>query len=250
MTLDEFNMANENAKEIAQAILETNAAAVKLPTFYSWDIDMWIGTVEGQFRIHRITSDQSKFDHVMAALDQNALKRVADLIKNPPEVNKYGTLKKALTRQCGKSKEEKIDTILRHPGLGDMRPSDLMSDFLALHDGHDCLILKRIFISHMPPPVAAGLAKSAATSLRDLGEEADVLWLAQKSSHPKPSVFNASSDPEIDAARMRQNRRDRPDLCYYHNAYGKKARNCKQPCSWKPNPPNQPNQGNLPTGRQ
>ena len=49
---------------------ETNAVAIKLPTFWAQQPKVWFLQAEAQFHIRKITDDTTKYYHVVAALDQ------------------------------------------------------------------------------------------------------------------------------------------------------------------------------------
>ena len=72
---------------------EEHALAVKLPTFWLSQLDVWFAQVEAQFHLRLITTDETKYYHVLAALDQETATRLIDLITSPPADNKYTTLK-------------------------------------------------------------------------------------------------------------------------------------------------------------
>ncbi len=229
-----------STQQVREAILEANMASIKLPPFYDLDVDFWFTQVETQFHIKRVTNDRSRFDHVVAALDVGSLKRVIDIVRAPPEVNMYKTLKAAILRHCGIRPETKADLILNHPGIGDKTPSTLALELLALHDGHDCVLLRRIFIGHLPPQVQTALATCQQTDLRLLAEQADYLWQAGRDAVTN-NYPTLPSPPVVDAVRKKQAKQG---LCYFHSTFGKRARNCRDPCSWNMD------QGNELAGRQ
>ena len=55
---------------------ETNAFAIKLPTFWAQQPEVWFLQAEAQFHIRKITDDTTKYYHVVAALDQETSGRV------------------------------------------------------------------------------------------------------------------------------------------------------------------------------
>ena len=71
---------------------EENAVAIKLPTFWTSQPRVWFAQAEAQFVIRKITADDTKYYHVLSALDQDTATRLLDLISSPPSENKYQTL--------------------------------------------------------------------------------------------------------------------------------------------------------------
>ncbi len=159
-----------NNHPVREAVLEASMASVKLPPFYDQDVEFWFTQVEMQFHIKQITNNRSQFDHAVATLDIPSLKRVISIVKSPPPVNMFGTLKAAIIRHCGTCPETKANRILSHPSLSDKTLLTLATELLVLHHGHDCLLLRRIFIIHLPPHVCTGLATCQHTDLHLMSE--------------------------------------------------------------------------------
>ena len=56
---------------------------------------LWFAQVEAQFHSLRIKANITKYFTVVAALNFSVLQHVADIIANPPEGNKYDTIKQS-----------------------------------------------------------------------------------------------------------------------------------------------------------
>ena len=85
---------------------EEHAVALKLPTFWTAQPDVWFAQAEAQFNLRGITADDTKYYYVVAALDQDTATRVLDLISHPPEDSKYSTLKGRLIDTLGLNNRE------------------------------------------------------------------------------------------------------------------------------------------------
>ena len=57
-----------------------NAAAVKLPPFWSGNPEVWFKQVESVFSTRKITVQQTKFDYVVQALDNSTAEKVQSVI--------------------------------------------------------------------------------------------------------------------------------------------------------------------------
>ena len=83
-----MSLENETLQKLAEAISNLNATAttatvpqapevqavsVKLPEFWPDDPEVWFIRVEAQLRSRAITQDQTRFDYVVAALDNRAI---------------------------------------------------------------------------------------------------------------------------------------------------------------------------------
>ena len=70
---------------------------LKVPPFWPADPELWFAQVEAQFSCRCITSQRSKFDHVVASLSPSYVAEVRDLLLRLPADNPYTGLKEQLT---------------------------------------------------------------------------------------------------------------------------------------------------------
>ncbi|CAB4043658.1 gag-pol poly, partial [Paramuricea clavata] len=97
----------------ATNVVATNAVAVKIPPFWPSDPELWFAQVEAQFSVKNMTSQGTKFAHVVAALSPEAATEVRDLILTPPSTNPFDVLKATLTERVSLSKRRKIQQLLQ-----------------------------------------------------------------------------------------------------------------------------------------
>ena len=83
---------------------EEHAVSLKLPTFWTSQSEVWFVQAKAQFELRRVTADETKYFYVLAALDQETATRVLDLIRRPPNEDKYKALKDRLIDTFGISK--------------------------------------------------------------------------------------------------------------------------------------------------
>ena len=111
----------------SQSPAQVNATAFKLPSFWQGNPEVWFRQVESVFatRNPAITTQETKFEYVIQALDNSTAERVQNIILDPPE-NPYDTMKAALIRAFGKTQAEKDQALLSLNGLGDRKPLELL----------------------------------------------------------------------------------------------------------------------------
>ena len=105
---------------------------VKLPPFWSDNIETWLIQSESQFRLKGITYSQTKFDYVMQAMSQSDTVKVLDLIRAPPATNPYQHLKDCLLRMYALTDYAYFKAVSNVPLSGDLLPSALMLRMLTL----------------------------------------------------------------------------------------------------------------------
>jgi len=208
----------------ADAPAPCNAVAIKLPVFWPANPRVWFGQAEAQFAIRNITTANTKYSHVVAALDQDSASRIVDFLDNPPAAgDRYEAIKDRLLDTFTLSEHARAGLLLSHPGLGSDLPTALMDKMLALMHGHSpCFLFRRLFIDLMPEDLRPILAQDDTTDLRELAKKADRLYMA------RPDQVHAMS-----TSRQQRLKKPKPgEPCWYHATYGSKARQCVAPCAF------------------
>lgn len=215
--------------------ISTDAVAVKLPPIWTEDLETWFLQAEAQFAIRKITTEETRFYHVVAALSADCATKVKNIIRAPPQ-EPYTALKAALLQKYEPTKHERAAAILAIKSLGDNKPSHLMDRFVNLLGEHEGGILLRYhFISILPSFVRNSLATCVTDDLQKLAEEADKIFLTGRDPIDQ-QVFAASNSSEVLKVTSKQPNR-KPGLCFFHARFGDKARKCESPCTWSGNGP-------------
>ena len=110
--------AGQDPGAAAPAFLGT----VKLPEFWPDNTDLWFARADAQFRLKKVTAEQTKFDHVITMLDSKTAAQVMDILVTPPDLP-YSVLKTRLTKTFALTTSEKASQILDMDGLGDRTPT-------------------------------------------------------------------------------------------------------------------------------
>ena len=223
--------ALKNLQQPAQA--PVNATAVKLPSFWQGNPEVWFRQVESVFttRNPAVITQQTKFEYVIQALDNNTAERVQNIILDPPE-NPYDAIKAALIKAFGRTQVEKDQELLNLNGLGDKKPSELLQHMKNLNADPNTLF-KALFLTQLPPDVRRILATSSKTDIDELATEADrITEVARLTQDVQVNAAGASRGPPQQSQRGPRPMSKIPGLCKYHSTFGNKARKCEPPCKF------------------
>ena len=248
------------------------AVSVKLPPFWPADPEVWFAQVEAQFTTRGITTQKTRFDHVISSLSPEFAMEVRDLLLQPPAANPYDTLKTELIKRTVASKQRKIQQLISGEELGDRKPTQLLrgmqqllGDELGTADDANSF-LRELFLQRLPANVRMVLA--SADDSMDLRKLADMADKVMEVATPTVAALSAARPDHIDASEIKQLRAEvarltdlvsslttpsrrrsssrsrRPNspaspnpppansLCWYHAKFGEEAQKCKEPCSW------------------
>ena len=241
--------------------MANNHLAVKLPEFWPEDVNIWFTQCDAQFRISKITAEQTKFDYVIQKLDRETVKRIRDLIASPPENEPYTAMKERLLACFKKSQYEELQAFHDVSPLGDRRPTELMDDLLTSipsisHSGEALPFIIFAFLHRLPEQLRSLVAAiEVKDDLRLLAEQSDRLWTAAGGptvSHayrslPDDAEADDGGEPVVQAVRQGRGRRGgwrggqnyqknfsgrhAVHLCYSHYTFGKDADRCKGVCN-------------------
>ena len=243
--------------ELAEALgAMAMVGTVKLPEFWPDSTALWFARADAQFRLKKITAEQTKFDHVITMLDSKTAAQVMDVLITPPD-HPYTVLKERLTKTFALTKSEKASRIIDKDGLGDQTPTQCLTIMLNWVPAEEQpgFLFREHFLRQLPSQVRTSLAQSTSTGssredLRALAEEADKYFRSMGArisaiqtarpgpvpvSVPGPSSANLddwSRDQLVSAVLGKKT-----GLCRNHDKFGSKAWYCKSPCSWTGPPP-------------
>jgi hypothetical protein len=258
-------------QQVPAAALQPAAVAhiaVKLADFWVSDPDVWFLQTEAEFGRARIVVSRTKYQYVLPRLPEAvavSMRSLLQRIDNDTQ-DAYEQLKAGLLHKYGKSKWQRGFAIIDHPDIGDRRPSQLMSDMLALLPAEnvpDTLFLCH-FLRRLPVSMRDHLAAADCNTAEEMATYADRLWDAragQPVSHvsPQESSIDALDSRSTSPGGARrtpggqnaqrgkrgrgghnsgggQPRSSTPGpLCRLHKKWGARAYNCEKPCSWSGN---------------
>lgn len=241
---------------------------VRLPPFWREDPAIWFRQIECNFAISAIKDDETKYNYVIAQLENRYAAEVRDIIVAPPLKNKYETLKTELIKRLSASREKEVKQLLIHEELGDRRPSQFLRHLQHLA-GTDVPndFLRTIWTSRLPPNLQAIMASQPDMNLQALADLADKVHELAPATAQVASTDAASTsaldkmakqiaeltrqvkhltarDHRRARSKSRNDKRERSGTrtqssyrkfptCFYHHKFGNDARKCSPPCDFK-----------------
>ena len=231
-----------------------NAVSLKLPDFWPSDPELWFAQVEAQFDAQGITSERTKFGHVVRVLPAQYASEVRDVILQPPE-NPYTTIKAELQKRVCPSRRQQLQQLIHVEDLGDRKPSQFLRHLLKLRGGtmdeaNGDEMFRELFLQKLPLAVRTTLAIfPKTTSLSDLADVADSMAEVQGPQDTQAQVLELRENPGLAEIRLELNKiwrevqsqrdsvrnHDRTTssgLCWYHERFGANAKKCREPCNY------------------
>lgn len=170
--------------------------SLRLPPFWASDPHLWFAQVEAQFSARHITSQATKYGHVLAALPPEIAVEIRDLILTPPSERPYDTIKDELIKRIATSEQRRLQQLLTSEELGDRRPSQLLRRMRQLlgNSTTETSLLKQLFLQRLPSQVQIVLAAAGDVSLDDQANLADrIMDLTDTTRCPLPQVAALNS---------------------------------------------------------
>lgn len=227
--------------------------SIKTPPFWKKDPRIWFLQIESQFALAGITTDSTKYHHVLSAIDTDILQQITDEVINPPPSEKYANIKEKLISVFSESQEKKTKKLLSDIELGERKPSELLTQMKSLAGTavpHD--LVKTLWLQRLPIHVQSILTTSDDT-MEKLSIMADKIVDIERPStyaiQKQTGTTNSTTEEilqnlikevkeikiQLDnkpRSRSRSRKRD-SKLCWYHEKYQDKAKHCVAPCSYK-----------------
>ena len=203
-----------------------NMTAIKLPAFWPKQPEIWFVQAEAQFNLHKVSDEDTRYYHVVAALDQETCTRVSDILSQPPRTGKYKLLKRTLLGIFNPNDRDRASRLLHPHCLGDRKPSELMDEMLSLLGGHEFFILaQQIFLEQMPQDIRICLANDDFSDPRQVAKDADNMLLA-RSETASEHVHEVTA-----RKKLQEKNTTKQGWCYYHRRFGDNAYKCARPCT-------------------
>ena len=174
----------DNVQAASSSLNLLNTVSVKVPAFWPDSAEAWFVQVEAQFALKGVTASSTKFYYCVSSFNQETANQVLNLIKSPLSSDPYEALKSRLLKLFALDDYQRYEAISNLPLSGNMKPSKLMSNMLALLPlGHKpCFFLRGAFLKRLPADVRAHLLRDDFSDPIALALKADKIYQSKVSS--------------------------------------------------------------------
>ncbi|XP_066261239.1 uncharacterized protein [Euwallacea similis] len=241
--------------DAAASSAHVDRVTLRAPPFWKAEPEAWFWQLETQFALAHITSDTTKYHHVIAALDHEVVTQVISFMRSPPTSDKYEAIKQKLITLYTDSKEKKLKRLLSQAELGDKKPSHLLNEMMRLGSvSEPSDWLRTLWLQKLPQSVQAILTTSnipldELANLADRIAEIEQPHVLEAKRTSQDSSTNAIVEAiqhlsrQIEELKVRRRPRSRSKTpnrgpsetghCWYHSTFKAKAKKCVQPCTYK-----------------
>ncbi len=227
--------------------------------FWPHNPDIWFKQLESKFRICNITSSTTKFDLTLDTLPAEVCSNISDSLSAIDEFadDAYDQLKTLLITRYTKDRWTRAFELLELPDLGDRKPSDLMRQMLDLlpADDRPGTLFMAMFLLRLPSEMRAHLIAQDFKDCSLMAECADRLHSSRAADNsdygtavntgvagrrrrdvsPRDRRRRSPSRQRRSRQRTPGPQQNKSDVCFYHTAFGDKAKKCKPGCVWPGN---------------
>jgi hypothetical protein len=168
--------------------------SVKIPRFNHYNVCRWIGQVESQFTIARITSPATKFAYLHGSLPEDIVNKLSDAAANGCD---YQALKTELINTFTESKPELFEKLINQQKFLDQKPSFYLRSLqhVASQLGVGDEIIRIKFLKGMPDDIRSTLVAYDGGTLEELARVADTLLAYKPSSLPLHNITSQKLGP-------------------------------------------------------
>ncbi|XP_058801547.1 uncharacterized protein LOC131670174 [Phymastichus coffea] len=122
----------QQVQQIQQQLLNANASRCKLPQFWKAAPEAWFGQVESNLQAHGVDDDLKRYNLVIAALGEDTVNELLDVVQNPPATDMYATLKRRMLERFAQTNEQRLRKLLNDIKPEGKKPSELLREMRIL----------------------------------------------------------------------------------------------------------------------
>ena len=129
---------------------EVEFVAIKPPPFLETAATAWFAILEAQFHLRKITSEETRFYHALAALPPEIITRISE---EQISSRTYSTLKDAVVSAHERTKPELFKKLTSTTQLT-RRSSLLPQEILETANKVSAQLVRQLFVQAIPSPIA------------------------------------------------------------------------------------------------
>ncbi|XP_034837854.1 uncharacterized protein [Maniola hyperantus] len=192
-------------------VIET--VRVKVPPFWPDEPALWFAQLEGQFALANISVDATKYNYVISNLEYKYVTEIKDIVKNPPDTNKYDKVKAELIARLSSSQEQRVRQLLTHEDIGDRKPSQFLRHLQGLAGPNvpDDFV-RSLWAGRLPTHIQVIIASQPRSSLDELATLADTVNEVIGTSQVHQLAAPAPAPPAAASAEFNDLKRTIADL--------------------------------------
>lgn len=250
--------------------LQSISVASRIAPFWRELPKLWFAQFEAIITPQKVSAE-TKFDLVIGKLGKEELVYISDLLDDKNKT--YEALKARLINEFQESPDTQFNKLMDELHIGEQRPSQLYRRMAEAgkNAGVESATIKLLWLRRLPTGVRTALIAHEDLDAEKLGVIADKVHRTIKQgciAEVKEETEEKSLQKEIkkiaenfeqlrgEVQQIRSQERPRTGwstgertsmpfrspqqrnrLCIYHQRFGKRARNCQQPCGWRNRPP-------------
>lgn len=176
--------------------------------------DGWFIQAEAQFDVTHIRSENTKYAHLLASLTPDSLDKVIDVVRAPPDENRYTVLKHALLTRLSASEEQRIGKLLYHAEMGDSSPSEFHRRLTQLAGSSTDVserLVKRLWLGRLPKAIEIAVISLGERDIQEILGIADKIHEASKGVSVNECVGNPVDSQSTELASLRSEIRELKD---------------------------------------
>jgi hypothetical protein len=109
-----------------------SGGSLRLPPFWPHALQLWFSQAECLFTVNNVSDQFYRYCLVVASLQHDSLRRVADIVEAPPAGVAYDTIKQRLLASHQMTGFQRAERLFAMPALGARKPSELMAEMLEI----------------------------------------------------------------------------------------------------------------------
>lgn len=267
----QFSCANQHytspsytSHVMSQSNIDAISFKMQPPQMNKDCLDLWFVQLEHWFKNNNIRADLTKFNTLVGLLEHTQMTHVLGTVMNPPEKDKYDTLKSVMLSTLADSQQQRYQKLINAGELGDQKPSFRLNELRRLAGGEmSDLLLKQIWLNQLPSEIRAVLAVCQDIDLNRLAKKADdimegfsskrvAIVTQQKLKEEEPAYIcelrraveqlqgelktirsrskTPSNSRRSSSNGKKESSKSSNDVCWYHRKFGDKSRKCQRPC--------------------